>query len=355
MSQARQRISRRLVIALSILIVVALVAYLSTHNKSPVQVANGSVAAAPENSASKTLLATGSAVQTTTPRLGTPAGGGSNVGVSPTTAPSTQQSQPEKVVETSNAPLLAGKAKLDAGNLLEARNILNTALVSNRLSPADAESAKSMIREVNKVIVFSPRTFADDEFGGTYQVQPGENLVKIAKAHTVTADLLCRINGISDPRKLRAGQTLKIVTGPYSAVVTKHDFTLELWQGEPYTADSLYITTFKVGLGADNSTPTGKWIVQPGSKLKNPTYHSARGEGVIAADDPKNPLGEFWLGLQGTDGQTVGKTSYGIHGTIEPESIGKMASQGCIRMLNEDAAVVFEMLVDGKSTVVIRD
>jgi lipoprotein-anchoring transpeptidase ErfK/SrfK len=75
----------------------------------------------------------------------------------------------------------------------------------------------------------------------------------------------------------------------------------------------------------------------------------------IEADDPKNPLGEFWIGLEGVDGNAVGQESYGIHGTIEPDSIGKMASLGCIRMLNDDVAVLYEMLVEGKSIVVVRD
>ena len=91
------------------------------------------------------------------------------------------------------------------------------------------------------------------------------------------------------------------------------------------------------------------------SKLKNPAYYSPRGEGVIAADDPKNPLGEFWIGLTGVDGHAVGKLSYGIHGTIDPDSIGKQSSMGCIRMHNEDVAQVFQLLIEGKSTVTVRD
>jgi lipoprotein-anchoring transpeptidase ErfK/SrfK len=342
MSQTRKRISRALVGSLSVIIVVALIAYLSTHKSRAVETAKG---------ATPTLSASAPEQIAADPKLKKDA----RELAPPATAPSTQPLKDAKVVETSNAPLIDGKARLDAGQLLEARKIVNAALVGGKLSAADADQAKAMIREINKTVVFSPRTFADDEFGGTYQVQPGENLMKIAKAHIVTPDLLCRLNGISDPRKLRAGQTLKVVTGPYNAVVTKHDFTLEIWQGDPYTTDALYVTTMRVGLGMDNSTPTGKWLVAPGNKLKNPTFHSSRGEGIIAADDPKNPLGEYWLGLQGMDGQALGKTSYGIHGTIEPDSIGKMASHGCIRMLNEDVALVFEMLIDGKSTVTIRD
>jgi lipoprotein-anchoring transpeptidase ErfK/SrfK len=76
---------------------------------------------------------------------------------------------------------------------------------------------------------------------------------------------------------------------------------------------------------------------------------------VIAAGDPRNPLGDFWIGLAGIDGHAVGKVSYGIHGTIEPDSIGKEASMGCIRMRNEDVAIVFELLVEAKSKLIVRD
>jgi lipoprotein-anchoring transpeptidase ErfK/SrfK len=120
-------------------------------------------------------------------------------------------------------------------------------------------------------------------------------------------------------------------------------------------SDVAYVTSFPVGLGKDDSTPLGKWQVEPDRKVKNPEYDSPRGEGVIEADDPKNPLGEFWIGLAGLDGDAVGKESYGIHGTIEPDSIGKQASMGCIRLRNEDVAVVFSALVEGKSTVLVTD
>ena len=78
----------------------------------------------------------------------------------------------------------------------------------------------------------------------------------------------------------------------------------------------------------------GWW--KPDVNFKHPTYYSPRGEGVIPADDPKNPLGGYWIGLTGTDGQAVGKESYGIHGTNDPDSIGKQSSMGCIRMPNDD-------------------
>src|SRR5262249_6622499 len=161
---------------------------------------------------------------------------------------------------------------------------------------------------------------------------------QIANEHDISWQLLLRLNGMSDPRKLRAGQTLKVLKGPFHAVVSKSKFTIDLYLGSPGAADSMYITTYGVGLGKDDSTPPATWAIA--NKVTPPTYYSPRGEGVIAADDPKNPLGTHWLGLTGTDGHAVGKASYGIHGTIEPDSIGKMSSMGCIRLRNEDVAVV---------------
>ena len=61
------------------------------------------------------------------------------------------------------------------------------------------------------------------------------------------------------------------------------------------------------------------------------------------------------LAFDGVSGAAVGAEGYGIHGTIEPDSIGKNASHGCIRLRNGDVDLVWEALVPNKSTVVIVD
>jgi LysM repeat protein len=246
-------------------------------------------------------------------------------------------------------------AKKNAGDLLGARRMLNLSLLSSRLSAGEAETARRTISEVNQTVVFSPKRFPDDEFGGTYSVQTGDVLQKIAAKHEVPWELLLRLNGMTDPKRLRAGQTLKVMHGPFNVVVSKSRFTMDIYLGPPGQTGSQYITSFPVGLGKDDSTPTGTWQVEAGRKLKNPTYYSPRGEGLIDADDPKNPLGERWIGLTGIDGHAFGKASYGIHGTIDETSIGKMESMGCIRMKNADVEWVFDLLVDGKSIVVVKE
>jgi lipoprotein-anchoring transpeptidase ErfK/SrfK len=280
----------------------------------------------------------------------------------PATAPATQPTtRPTRVTRTtppdptSRAPLTEAAEKRDAGELPAARSILNTALLAGSLSTADSDAARKMLGEINQVVVFSPKRFADDTFGGTYSVQTGDLLRKIADKHDLTWEMLGRLNGLSDPKKLRAGATLKVLKGPFHAVVSKSNYTMDIYLGPPGEMGSMYVTTFPVGLGADDSTPTGTWLVEAQKKIKNPTYFSPRGEGIIDADDPKNPLGERWIGLTGIDGHAVGKASYGIHGTIDPASIGRQASMGCIRLQNEDVMLVFDLLVEGKSTVVVKE
>jgi lipoprotein-anchoring transpeptidase ErfK/SrfK len=51
---------------------------------------------------------------------------------------------------------------------------------------------------------------------------------------------------------------------------------------------------------------------------------------------------------------TLSGGEYAIHGTNRPESIGKFASYGCIRMHNEDIADLFERVGVGTLVVVTR-
>ena len=51
---------------------------------------------------------------------------------------------------------------------------------------------------------------------------------------------------------------------------------------------------------------------------------------------------------------TLSGGEYAIHGTNRPESIGKFASYGCIRMLNKDITDLFERVNVGTDVVVTR-
>lgn len=167
-----------------------------------------------------------------------------------------------------------------------------------------------------------------------YVVQPGDQLRSIANKYQLSWEYLSQLNRV-EPKRIQAGQKLKVVKGPFAAVVDLNDFALTIH------LQGYYVKRYSVGVGKDNSSPIGKFTVL--NKVENPQYTDPQGK-VIAGDDPTNPLGERWLDLGG---------GYGIHGTIEPDSIGKAASRGCIRLKDEDIIEVYNLLVKG-SEVVIR-
>ncbi len=66
---------------------------------------------------------------------------------------------------------------------------------------------------------------------------------------------------------------------------------------------------------------------------------------AFMAGGPKNPLGARAIYL--------GSSIYRIHGTNEPKSIGKAASSGCIRMLNEDVSELYNFVKMGAEVTVL--
>ena len=57
------------------------------------------------------------------------------------------------------------------------------------------------------------------KYSGTYTVQPGDSLYKIARANKVNFSELQNVNGINDPRKVKPGVVLKVPAGGAGASV----------------------------------------------------------------------------------------------------------------------------------------
>ena len=64
---------------------------------------------------------------------------------------------------------------------------------------------------------------------------------------------------------------------------------------------------------------------------------------AIVPPGPNNPVGVVWIDLS--------KEHYGIHGTSEPQQIGRAESNGCIRLTNWDAARLALMVKAGTPAV----
>ena len=250
-----------------------------------------------------------------------------------------------EITEQARSRVAAAEESLKNSNLIAARTTFNHAL--GKGLPADQEARiRSHLRELALQTVFSPGHVPGDPLTGRYVIQRGDTLVKIGERFKITDNLLARVNGITNKNTIRAGQVVKVIHGPFHAVVFKSQFRVEVY------LQDLLVGEYPAGLGADDGTPAGQWRIK--DKLVNPTYYPPRGGHKFAADDPNNPLGERWLGLEGISGEAKGQLRYGIHGTVEPESIGKNVSLGCIRLHNKDVEMLFDLLVVNDSVVTVR-
>ena len=129
-------------------------------------------------------------------------------------------------------------------------------------------------------------------------------------------------------------------------VVSKHDKLLRA-----YDASGKLIGQFMVTTGSTHDPlPIGTWKIYGADY--NPKFHynpalfwdAHKGDTkAMLPPGPNGPVGVVWMDLS--------KEHYGIHGTPEPQLIGRTASHGCVRMTNWDAARVAMMVKPGTPAV----
>ena len=236
---------------------------------------------------------------------------------------------------------------------VRARAELTRLLDSNALSAAERTQAYVGINKLAEKLFFSPKIVAGDTVSQSYVVKKGDSLARISSRENLGTDwrFIQRINGMASEKALRPDMRLKLAHGPFNAEVVKADFRLNVYAGTG--SDRVMVASFPCGTGTNDSTPVGTFKVRTGSKLIDPQWTNPRTGEHFAANDPKNPIGERWIGLQGTTPETSKFTGYGIHGTTEPQSIGKQMSMGCVRLGDADVEAVYE-LIGEQSTIVIR-
>lgn len=245
-----------------------------------------------------------------------------------------------------------GLKKLKEGDLITGRALLSELLFRGGALPRhEAAAVRERLAFENQKLVFSRERFEGDTITLGHTVQSGELLGNIANTYKTPYPFLERINNVTAER-LPAGRTIKVLRGPIHARVDKSDYRMDLYVEDP-DGLKIYLCSYPVGLGETDSTPIGTWRIQLGSKVKNPAWTNPRTRQHYERDDPDNPIGEFWMALEGTDDNTRAKHGYGIHATIDQDSIGRQESMGCIRMRDGDIEEVFYMLYEFRSRVEI--
>lgn len=264
-------------------------------------------------------------------------------------------------VGDADALLTEAFALMEEGQLIQARAAMSRAYFSGKLSSAKMDQARSALETLAEKTLLSGINYPDDPYTMGYIILSGDTLegrdgIERSNALHVPEGMLMQINGISDARRIRAGDNFTLIKGPFHAVVDKSDFTMDIYL-EREGLEKVFVKRFKVGLGKEGSTPEGKWTV--GDKTEKRHWYappSSGLNGIIPYGHPDYALGTkgLWVGLKGAEGATQNFRGLGIHSTNKPDSIGTMDSLGCIRLGDDDITMVYNMLYPTWSTVTIK-
>nr|WP_239121507.1 L,D-transpeptidase [Spirulina major] len=105
------------------------------------------------------------------------------------------------------------------------------------------------------------------------------------------------------------------------------------------------IASYPVAIGKSQTpTPTGTYEVF--QMIEDPIWQSPW-TGQVTPPGPNSALGLRWIGFAQMSNGVIG-----FHGTPTVSSIGKAASNGCVRMYNKDVLAMFEQVGMGTTVIV---
>lgn len=232
-----------------------------------------------------------------------------------------------------SATRLAAQAALDRGELSQALLLLSDWYGDPSLLPNEVAEVQQLLGQLAGSVIYS----TEHRLEPPYMVQAGERLEDIAQKYQVPWQLLAKINGISQPAQIQPGQQLKVLQGPFSAMVdfSQRKLTLML--------DRRYAGEFAIEIDPAMSVEEGHWSVN--QKLLTPGDVGLAGVGARVPTDRRS------LVLASAGG---GASQLAIlTGSRSASPVGVEPAGRVIRLKTKDVGDVFDILSLG-SLVVIR-
>ena len=231
-------------------------------------------------------------------------------------------------------PLEKAHELRNQGQYLEAQKTYEQILnrKNSDLSRPELRKILKEYEDLNMKLLFSRMEMPGSAF---HTVEKGDSLYKIAQKYKTTVALIKKGNGLKNDTA-RLGTHLKVITGAFSIRINKAKNILVLY------LDKKPFKHYRVATGTGDGTPAGKFKIA--SKEENPTWYKAGA--VVPPGSPANLLGTRWLGFD--------YPGYGIHGTLEPQTIGQHVTSGCVRLHNQEVEELYDIVPLG-TVVTITD
>ncbi len=253
----------------------------------------------------------------------------------PTTTATTPATTPAGGASMFAAAQVAVEGALDRGELAQALTMLSEWYGDPSLTPAESKWVNDLLAQLaGSVIYEGPPAH---RLLPPHLVKDGETLDLIAKKYDVPAELLAKINGISRGAALPPGKELKVLRGPFSAVIdlSERKMTLKL--------ERRYAGQFALEMDPTSTIEEGEWKVDQ----KNLTPGAG---GIYApAGTPTEDRSMLLANIANPTGQAAV-----LRG---PGAPGAMASQPASRVLKlktTDVGDVYDILSIGSRITIQR-
>ncbi|MCA9264939.1 MAG: LysM peptidoglycan-binding domain-containing protein [Planctomycetales bacterium] len=233
---------------------------------------------------------------------------------------------------------LTAQQWMQQGQLAQALQQLSPWYTASQLSANEREQLIPLLDQLAGTVIYSRESYLESP----YQSQGQETLASVAAMYQVPVEFLARVNGLGLEDTLSPGQSLKVIRGPFRAALSRERRELILYLGDYYAG------RFSVGIGRDLPFNADRLTVIEKSGAR--PYVDAQTGQQIAPNDPENPYGSAWIGLQA--GPPVTAINLGIHGY--GEAIDASDTRGCISVSQRDAEDLAAILSVGSTVTVTR-
>ena len=238
----------------------------------------------------------------------------------------------------------AVQKKLDEGKLAEAQLALSTLYGNPDLPAEQAKQITDLLDQLAGTVIYSRQHYLEP----AYVAQPGDTLDNIAQKYNIPWQLLARINGLMPPGAIAHRQPGKRSTAS---------------AGHGVESGARPVRRRRPSRQARTDADGPKPLRRPVSHRRRPRPAEARRRATrsatrcstppttgptasaISPNDPQNPLGSAWIGL--TD-------RIGIHGTNDPQAIGRDDNRGAICVGDRDLQDLYGILSVGSRVTILR-
>lgn len=167
----------------------------------------------------------------------------------------------------------------------------------------------------------------DIHYMDPYAVQFGDRLEKVAAAWRVTPEYLLRLNRLSSP-SLKVGQVLKVIQGPFGAVVNlgQQEMTVH--------AQGYFVARFGVAVQNDINLPLGKFrVVEKLRAGSSPVK-------TVSGSSPGNLVSSTCIRLRDESG-----ADFWIHGGGGLNSVATSTNPGELQLGDRELEALFDLLL----------